>query len=799
MIAVTDPVLVVDDIELNRELLARRLKQADYPVALVSSGEEALEYLGSNPVSIVLLDINLGGLSGLDVLRTIRQTWTAAHLPVVMVTAQDRSQDIVTALDLGADDYVTKPIDYAVALARIRTQLARKDAEERLRASEQRYALAARGANDGLWDWNLTTAAIYYSDRWKSIVGATHTTLEPTPEEWFNRVHPEDLSGLRGLLDEHLQGRVPHFESEHRIRHESGSFRWVRARGLAVLDAEGRPTRLAGSLSDITGAKVADPLTSLPNRVLVLDRLEQLRRGPGIGEGCAILFLDLDGLKVVNESLGQSVGDDLLRAVAGRLQEALEALSSERAAASNSQRLSEPTLARIRNDEFVILLPEVGVFDAMRAADRLQNALAPVFALGGGDVFLTASVGVAMSATEDDCPADLIQNASTAMTRAKGQGKGRVELFDPAMRDKVTERLRLDTSLRLALDRQEFEPFYQPIINLSTGRLSGFEALMRWRHPERGIVMPTEFISAIEDSGLIRAIGRRFFADVCHQLRAWRDTWPEAASISVNVNFAAPQLDESGLVEQMLQVLDETEIDRAQIVVEVTESTAILDLSHAAAVLHQIPRCGGARCARRFRHGFFVAVVHAVPANQRSQARPFIHRRAACSSGNRSRCDSPGAASFAGRHCRRRRNGGAVRAAQVSGLRLCAGISLRQGPGEFRCGPADLPENVLAFRAIGYRRRLERFRRHHPIGDSPLVPVSGAKSSQPACAAGRQTCTRLPSSSVLSRMRYPPSRPTIVATLSAWFDVAPGVVETSTRCRVSSRRPVPVSATLIRT
>ena len=188
---VDDPVLVVDDIELNRDLLSRRLIQASYKVAFASSGEEALEYLQAKPASIVLLDVNLGGLSGLDVLRTIRQTWTAAHLPVIMVTAQGSSQDIVTALDLGADDYVTKPIDYQVALARIRTQLARKDAEDRLRASEQRYALAARGANDGLWDWNLTTGAIYYSDRWKSIVGDSDDELDPVPDEWFSRVHAE--------------------------------------------------------------------------------------------------------------------------------------------------------------------------------------------------------------------------------------------------------------------------------------------------------------------------------------------------------------------------------------------------------------------------------------------------------------------------------------------------------------------------------------------------------------------------------------------------------------------------------
>jgi len=228
----------------------------------------------------------------------------------------------------------------------------------------------------------------------------------------------------------------------------------------------------------------------------------------------------------------------------------------------------------------------------MRAADRLQQSLAPVFVVGGGDVFVTASIGVATSVSDDEHPQDVLRNAGTAMARAKGLGKGRVEVFDPAMRDRVTERFKLDTALRVAFDRHEFEPFYQPIINLATGQLSGFEALIRWRHPERGIVMPAEFIAAIEGNGLISGIGRRFFADVCGQMRVWRDQWPAAASLSVNVNFAGPQLEERGLVEQLLKILDETGVDPSKIVVEVTESTAILDLTHAVTVLREIRDAG---------------------------------------------------------------------------------------------------------------------------------------------------------------------------------------------------------------
>ena len=582
-----DPILVVDDNELNRDLLSRRLKQAGYAVALAESGEAALEYLEAHSVAMVLLDVSLGNLSGLEVLQVIRRTWTAARLPVIMVTAQSASRDIAGALDLGADDYVTKPIDYPVALARIRTQLARKDAEDRLRASEQRYALAARGANDGLWDWDLSTDTIYYSDRWKSIVGVTETELRAAPEEWFSRVHPEDVDALRQRLRNHLVGHAPHFESEHRIRHTSGSFRWVRARGLAVRDSAGRPTRFAGSLSDVTAAKVADPLTGLPNQVLFFDRLEQLRPSEGQGSTCAVLFLDLDGFRLVNDSLGQNVGDALLRAVADRLQVELSHVpaSTTRTAASDS------TLARLGSDEFVILLPDAGDLDALRTANRLQEALTPVFSIDGHDVFVTASVGIALGTAQAQ-PQDVLRQAGTAMTRAKGLGKGRVELFDQAMRDQVIERLRLETALHHALEAHEFVPFYQPIINLTTGRLSGFEALIRWQHPERGIVMPSEFVSAIEDNGLICAIGQRLFTDVCRQIRAWRDEHPGAPPVSVGVNFAGPQINEAGLADRLVEILDETGVDPAQIIVEVTESTAVSDMQRAAAVLTQIRDAG---------------------------------------------------------------------------------------------------------------------------------------------------------------------------------------------------------------
>ena len=379
----THPLLVVDDEAANRDMLSRRLERRGYKVVLAASGPEALDHLSIHPVSAVLLDVQMPGMSGLQVLQEVRKTWTSAQLPVLMVTAKDQSEDIVAALDLGANDYITKPIDFAVALARLRTHLSLKEAEERLRASEERYALAAKGANDGLWDWDLIACQLHYSTRWKAIIGCDEAEVGEGVDEWFGRVHTEDLPRLRMDLDAHLTGQTPHFENEHRMRHKSGAFRWVLTRGSAVHDKNGKAMRMAGSQSDITEGKVVDALTGLPNRMLLLDRLERVLHHHQVQSRgrYAVLFLDLDGFKLVNDSLGHLCGDQLLQAVARRLESSLRRSDSvTRPSPDLAAVVTEHTLARLGGDEFVILLHEVrDVLDATRVAERIQRTLAGPF------------------------------------------------------------------------------------------------------------------------------------------------------------------------------------------------------------------------------------------------------------------------------------------------------------------------------------------------------------------------------------------------------------------------------------
>jgi len=285
---------------------------------------------------------------------------------------------------------VTKPIDFQVALARIRTHLSHKWAVEDLRASEERYALAARGANDGLWDWDLVSNEVYWSPRWKAMLGDGESEIGTGPDEWFARVHPEDIGAVKATLDAHLSGATTHYESEHRIRHRDGMFRWVLCRAAGVRDHAGSVTRLAGSLTDITDAKVADALTGLPNRLLFVDLIDRaiLRAHRHDDERFAIMILGLDRFKAVQNSLGPLTADRLLVAVAGRLQ---AMLASDDRTGQNER----VTLGRLGGDEFTILLEEmIDASDAVRLAERLRSALREPFEIDGHQVFASAAVGI---------------------------------------------------------------------------------------------------------------------------------------------------------------------------------------------------------------------------------------------------------------------------------------------------------------------------------------------------------------------------------------------------------------------
>lgn len=564
--------LVVEDDDKIGMVLSLRLRQKGYLVELVENGKQAIELIGRLQFDLVLLDIKMPEISGLDVLKILRQRCSSTDLPVIMVSGMSTSQEIVEALDLGANDFVSKPIDFAVALARIRTQLSHKQAEEALRESEERYALAMRGANDGLWDWNLRINQLYYSPRWKSMLGYEENEIDDSPEEWFRRIHPDDIDRVKADIVDHLAGRTPHYENEHRMLHKNGAYRWMLSRGLAVWDSDSKATRMAGSQTDITEAKVSDALTGLPNRLLFMDRLGRMTERAKYVEDyrCAVLFLDLDRFKVVNDSLGHLIGDQLLIEVAKRLRACLH---------------TADTVARLGGDEFTILLEDIKqISDATGVAERIQKELAAPFSLNGQEVFTTASIGIALSDKSYEKPEDLLRDADTAMYRAKALGKARYELFDAEMRERAVTRLSLETDLRRAVLRKEFRVHYQPIVSLLNGQICGFEALVRWHHPTRGLLRPQEFITVAEETGLIIPIGRSVLHQACLQTKLWQNSYPGEAPLMICVNFSEKQFMQADLARQIQQTLEETGLEASSLKLELNES-AFVNIAHSSSTL----------------------------------------------------------------------------------------------------------------------------------------------------------------------------------------------------------------------
>jgi diguanylate cyclase (GGDEF)-like protein/PAS domain S-box-containing protein len=615
--------LIVDDNEANRNLLCQYLERKGYVTTAAEGGRQALELVEKQPFDVMLLDIRMPELDGFAVLKLLRQSYTSADLPVIMVTANDESTDIVTALDLGANDYITKPVDFPVAMARIRTQVSRKRAEAARRDSDERYALAVRGSNDGLWDWNLHTKDVYFSPRWKAILGCAEDEIDNSLEGWFSHVHPEDRQRLEAAIMAHLDGQTPHFEQEHRLLHKDGNYRWVLSRGMAVRDATGKSSRIAGSLTDITERKVADVLTGLPNRVLFLDRLGRALEHAKWSQDFlfAVLLLDLDRFKMINESLGHVIGDQMLSAMAHRLEDCLR---------NAAPRPGEGyTIARLGGDEFAILLEGIqDINDATCVAERLQQQLAAPFTLGGHEVFTTASIGIALSATGYGRPEDLLRDADTAMYRAKAHGKACHEVFDTAMHARAVARLQVETDLRRAVERQEFRVVYQPIVALASGRLVGFEALVRWQHPHRGLVPPLEFIPVAEENGLIIPIGQWVLRTACQQIRAWQQQCSAHLPLSIGVNLSGKEFMQPNLAAQIAQVLEETALEPRSLQLEITESV-LMDHT-AAGTLAQLRALGLELSMDDFGTGYSsLSYLHRFPMQILKIDRSFVNRMGA--------------------------------------------------------------------------------------------------------------------------------------------------------------------------
>jgi diguanylate cyclase (GGDEF)-like protein/PAS domain S-box-containing protein len=454
-----------------------------------------------------------------------------------------------------------------------------KRAEYAVKRSEERLALAAEGASDGLWEWDLRSQEFYVSARWRAMMGLPPTEAIGRLEDWTDRVHPDEIAPLKEALQAHLSGKTDHFQYEHRLRHEGGTYRLFLCRGVAVRGAGTHAIRIAGSLTDTTGRSLArewvlsagflDPLTGLSNRSVFVAklgrRLEEIKQRRG--DRFAALYIDLDRFKVVNDSLGHLVGDALLIAVSRRLESCLR---------------PGDELARLGGDEFAILLNELGDEQQANAiAFRIQHALSAPFSIGGKEVFTSASIGIAFGRAQYDNPEEIMRDADTAMYHAKARGKARHELFDADMHARVRDRLGLENDLRHAVDNRDFEIHYQPIVSLGTGMCVGFESLVRWtRNGET--IPPATFIPIAEELGLIESLGTWVLQQACRTFADWQRRFGMAGLECITVNVSNRQLMEQNFLLIVEEAVQGAGLAPRDLRLEITE-TALMDSPHVVA------------------------------------------------------------------------------------------------------------------------------------------------------------------------------------------------------------------------
>jgi diguanylate cyclase (GGDEF)-like protein/PAS domain S-box-containing protein len=519
-------ILIVDDEKFMRQLMREALARAGYAVVEADTGERAQElFLASRP-DAVLLDVYLPGMDGFEACQAIRRLPGGEHTPILMVTGGGEEELIHRAYEVDATDFIGKPVNSTVLGYRVRYMLRAARMAAGIREIQKRLALTQRIAGLGYYEWNVVQNVWVFSEESRQILGLAGAVAEDLAP-FYRTVHPEERGAVESALEQAITGKVT-FNIEYRVVRPDGQIRHVHNKAEFAHDDQGQAVRMSGIVHDVTEglhteAQLRDHeerlnylayhdfLTGLPNRVLFHDRFQHaVAKARRSLRKVAVLFLDLDQFKRINDSLGHEIGDQLLQKVAERL----------RCCARE-----EDTLARLGGDEFVLLLEEVTQCSTVGlVANKILAALSQTFAVGGFQLYSAASIGISLYPDNGESVEELMRCADIAMYRAKECGRNNLQFYTADMNAGAKELLRLESGLRQALAKDELEIYYQPQLDMDSGQVVGTEALLRWNHPERGLLLPADFLPLAEGTGLIFALSDWVLQTVCRQNKAWQDS-----------------------------------------------------------------------------------------------------------------------------------------------------------------------------------------------------------------------------------------------------------------------------------
>lgn len=496
--------------------------------------------------------------------------------------AESRLTESYEELESVHDELVTKEIELKLQYDDLNVR------GKELKRSEERYRLAVEGVNDGIWDWDGRDGKLFMSGRSRMILGFDTEQEYLSIEKWFGIIHQDDQERFIATLNKYItEPQKKHLQIEYRVNTSDGKEKWVRTRGMAIWDEGGIPVRAAGSITDITEQRLLDEkihqlayydsMTGLPNRTLLMDRfVVAAAAAQRKDRSVAVFFLDLDNFKTINDTLGHSYGDELLMKVGDKLKVKLR---------------RSDTLARLGGDEFIILQANVKSRDEVhRLAARMMDIFKHPWLLDNREFYVTASIGISVYPDDGSDLYELMKNADAAMYRAKEAGRNNYQVYTPELNLRIMERLRIENYLRKATDRNEFVLYYQPQIDLTTGRVVCAEALIRWSNPTIGWIMPDSFIHIAEEIGLINNIGEWVLRTSCRQLYKWHTEGFH--DLKISVNLSAKQFQQANLVENISRIIKETQVKAGWLELEITESVAMQDLEHTIITMERFMEMG---------------------------------------------------------------------------------------------------------------------------------------------------------------------------------------------------------------
>jgi diguanylate cyclase (GGDEF)-like protein/PAS domain S-box-containing protein len=599
-------ILVVDDEPLLRDSLRDILQHNGYEASVARNGRDALVQIARQQFDAILLDLYMPDVHGTEVLDFIARR--GLDTPVIVISGDDSVDSVIDALRGGAQDFLRKPYQADELLKRVGNVLQRRRLElenrsilQQMEQSEKWHRFLVNSSPDFIYTLDCEGHFSFVNDRVESLLGFTPSEL--VGQHFSSLIHPEDISRAQYVFNERRTGKRATRYTELRLRSKECRPRNLDSKAVTVeLNAIGmyeesdnkfasRYLGTYGVAKDLSERKKAeetiyyqayhDLLTGLPNRVLYKDHLNlaiaQARRN---GEKFAVMCLDLDHFKLVNDTLGHVFGDELLLAVGSRLRACLR---------------EGDTLARMGGDEFSLLLPKlVGSDTVIGIADKVIAALSRPFNIGNRELFSTVSIGVSIFPEDGETGDSLIKHADIALYHAKTCGRDNCQLFHEGMSAPLSNRLSLENDLRHALERNQFVAYYQPQVNLRSGQVVGFECLIRWLHPVRGLISPVDFIPLAEETGLITQLGDWMLNTACHQLKTWKEHGLPPVRLAINIS--PRQIEQTQFVERIHAALNQHGLHSSLLEVEITENLIMKDVEHTVEKLKQLS-AGGIKIA----------------------------------------------------------------------------------------------------------------------------------------------------------------------------------------------------------